>query len=36
LLLQNVGNAYSWALTDSAGYSPAARRSAQLYMTVDF
>lgn len=36
LLIQNVGNVYSWALTDSAGFSPAPRRSAQLYMTVDF
>jgi iron complex outermembrane receptor protein len=36
LLVQNVGNVYSWALTDSAGFSPAPRRSAQLYLTVDF
>jgi len=36
LLLQNVGNVYSWALTDSAGFSPAPRRSAQVYLTADF
>ena len=36
LLVQNVGNVYSWGLTDSAGFSPAPRRSVQLYLTVDF
>ena len=35
-LIQNVGNVYSWALTDSAGFSPAPRRSAQIYLTADF
>jgi iron complex outermembrane receptor protein len=34
-LFQNLGNVYSWALTDSAGFSPAPRRSVQLYLTVD-
>lgn len=36
MLVQNVGNVYSWALTDSAGFSPAPRRSVQLYLTTDF
>jgi iron complex outermembrane receptor protein len=35
-VIQNLGNVYSWVLTDSAGFSPGSRRSAQLYLTVDF
>ena len=35
-LVQNAGNAYSWALTDTAGFSPAPRRSVQIYLTADF
>ena len=36
VLVQNAGNVYSWALTDSAGFSPAPRRSIQIYLTADF
>jgi len=36
LLVQNIANVYSWALSDSGGFSPAPRRSVQLYLTVDF
>lgn len=36
LLAQNIANTYSWALTDSGGFSPGPRRSLQAYVTADF
>lgn len=35
LLMQNVANVYSWALTDSGGFSPGPGRSFQAYLTAD-